>query len=482
MNIQEKLYPFQREDVEFITQHPRCINGNVMGLGKTVEAMAVMQKLNTRHNLIVCNKTMVPEWWYQINTWLGEDCLTPHDDSKYVHRLSGLDLAGPRFVAINYDILINSECAHELRKVKWDVIIFDEAHHLKNPKAKRTQSAFLLTPFVPRIILMTGTPVQNSPADLFPLFHIINPSEYNNAYRWNNWFCIYNSEEIWMKDHQGVPHPRIVRNIIPGATNNEELLNQLLHLHMVRHEKHEILTQLPPKQYRIVPVNLGREATQYKQMEDEYFAILDSGESIYAPKAVAQMTRLRQICLDPNLLSTKELKTSTPSAKTQTLLNIIEDADDKIVVYTYFEQYARLLGRELESKKIPYTSVTGKIKGLDRLRAVKTFQEDPTVKVILCTIGAGGESITLTSSHTCVFTDVFWNPSVNEQCEDRLYGRMDKGINQNRGALIIDLYCQDTVEQHVHKVVRRKEKMIERIVMRKVVDSMRESRTGKINR
>ncbi len=471
--IKDRLYPFQKEDLKFLLEHPRCINGNVMGLGKTIEALALIDTLGARHNLIVCRKTMVPEWWHQINAWLNEACITPHEDSKYEHRLSGLDLSGPRFTAINYDLLSNPKCAHELRKVKWDVIIFDEAHHLKNPKTKRTKSAFLLTAFVPRILLMTGTPMQNSPADLFPLFHIINPREYGSAYRWNNWFCVYKTDKVWLKGSDGVPRPRIVRNIVPGTTNNEELLNKLLHLHMVRHEKQEIMKDLPPKQYRVVPVNLGHERTQYDQMVKEFFALLDSGESIHAPKTIAQMTRLRQICLDPNLLSSEEPKPSTPSAKTQTLLDIIEDADDKIVVYTYFEQYARLLGRELDAKKISHTSITGKVKGFDRLGAVHSFQEDPSIKVILCTIGAGGEGITLTASHTCIFTDIFWNPAVNEQCEDRVYGRLDKGIDQNRGALIIDLFCRGTVEEHVHKVVRRKQKMIERIVMERVVESMR---------
>ena len=57
--IQTRLYPYQREDVEWIIQHPRCIVGSMMGLGKSIEAMAVADKLQTRHNLIVCKKTMV---------------------------------------------------------------------------------------------------------------------------------------------------------------------------------------------------------------------------------------------------------------------------------------------------------------------------------------------------------------------------------------------------------------------------------------
>jgi len=475
VNIQEKLYPYQKEDVYGkLTTLPRCLNRNPMGLGKTVEALALCEELGTRHNLIVCRKTMIGEWFYQIDTWLDGDCLTPHENGQYDHKLAGLNLDAPRFVCVNYNMISMPKYRNLLLDVKWDMIIFDEAHHLKNHEARRTRNAYLLVSGRPRVLFMTGTPIRNTPMDLFPLFRMMNPREYHNWRTWRDWFCVVEEDEIWMKPNDGgKPRPRLIKRIVPG-TNNEDLLNDLLVKYSVFHEKSDVMPQLPPKQYRQIPIELGSERSQYETMKEEYFAILDSGEEITAPKAIAQMTRLRQICLDPNTLLPNLPRASTPSNKTLTLLDVIDETDGKLVVFTYFERYVSILDSVLFDKNIPHTLISGKVKGNDRTKAELDFQSDPNIKVLLGTIGAAGEGLTLTAADTVVFTDLFWTPAVNEQCEDRVHGRVDKGLESDKRVLIVDLFCNNTVEQHVHDVVRAKEEMIERIVMRKVVGRMRQ--------
>jgi len=461
MNIKERLYSYQSKDVEFLESHLRCINGNECGLGKTIEVLALVNKLKPRHVLIVVPKTLLFEWWSQVNDWLNEPCLTPHTNGD---KLDGLDLSGPRFVAVNYDLLAIPRYWSALTEVKWDVIVFDECHRLKNYRAKRTRAAHLLVPYVPRVIMMSGTPMQNSPADLFPLFHILNSKLYRSYSSWVNLFCVVVPMVVGNKHFSQ----------IVGAKNTEEL-NRLLHMHMCRHTKKEVLKELPDKLYRTIPVELGPERKQYNQMEKELFALLDSGELITAPAVIAQLTRLRQITLDPNLLSHETPRPSTPSNKTTTLLELIEDTDDKIVVYSYFARYIELLKQELDKRGIKCVVITGQVNTQDRGRAIHDFQNDESIKCILATIGAGGEGITLTASHTVVFTDHHWNPAVNWQAEDRLHR-----ISQKNAVLVIDLFCQGTVEEHVTKVIRRKEKMIDAIVSKdmtkEVVESMRQKR------
>lgn len=467
-----ELYPFQTGDVEFLVEHPKCINGNAMGLGKTIEALRLAYETQPRHVLIVATKTMVPEWWFYVNDILDEDCLTPHPDGD---RLIGLDLGGPRFVCVNYDLLSTPRYLYQLMEVKWDLIIFDEVHKMKNPATKRTRAAFLLVPYVPRVVMMSGTPQQNGPQDLFTPFHIINPKLYRSHRQWIGLFCITTLMRVGNKYFKQ----------IVGAKNQDEL-RQLLSLHMVRHEKEDVLTDLPPKQFRTVPVVLGAsEFKAYKQMEDDLFALLDTGELITAPAVIAQLTRLRQICLDPHLLSRETMKISSNSAKTQALLDIIDGCDGKVVVFSHFEQYIRLIAQELEkrsSEGMPagaprstkYVVLTGQENIRERGMAKYTFQNDPDIKVFLGTIGAGGEGIDLFAANTCVFTDLHWNSKQNEQAEDRLHR-----IGQHDSVLIVDLWCQHTVEDHVHKVVRRKEKMFNEIVTRRsVVDEMRRDRQG----
>ncbi len=463
--LQATLYPYQRDtDVPFMLDNLRCINGNPMGLGKTIETLATLEKLKPRHCLIVCKKTFIGEWFTQIDEWLGEDCLTPFDGPG--DKLAGLNLDGPKYVCVNYDLVAISKYWRELRR-KWDIIVFDEAHKLKNPKTARTQNTFLLSPYTERLYTLTGTPMQNSPADLYPLFHLVNPREYNNVSSWNNYFCVMKEDEIWMKGTDGKPRPRMIRSIVPGETNHTKELNFLLHKYMIRHEKSEVMPQLPPKQYRRIPINLGSELQQYNQMQEEFFAILESGEKIESPRAIAQLTRLRQICLEPNLLA--DAPTNTPSSKTSALLDLLEDMPDKCLVFSYFEQYTRLICKMLDTAKIRYTTITGKNKDFDNVRNAHRFQDDPEIRVCVGTIGAMAESFTLNEAKVVIFMDRFWNPSINEQGEDRAYGRVNKGLEQNESVLVIDLVCEGTVEDHMHEVLRRKKLMIDEVVVRKLV-------------
>lgn len=444
-----------------------------MGAGKTLEALALCDDLDLRHTLIVCKKTMIGNWFHEIDRWSDGDCLTPHENNLYDHRLSGLDLNAPRFVCVNYDLISIPKYRNLLLGVKWDMIVFDEAHALKNHDAKRTRSAYLLTAGIPRVLLMTGTPIRNTPMDLYPLFRIMNPREYHNWRQWREWFCIIEEDEIWLKPKNGGrPQPRLIKRLVPG-TKNEEQLRQLLSLYSVYRKKTEVIKDLPPKQYRQVPIELGDERSQYDTMQEEYFAILDSGEEITAPAAIAQITRLRQICLDPNTLLPNPPRKSTPSNKTLTLLDVIDETDGKLVVFTYFERYASILCQVLEERKIPYRTITGQIKGTDRLKAELDFQNDPQVKVLIGTIGAAGEGLTLTAADTVVFCDLAWTPATNEQCEDRVYGRVDKGLEHSKSVLVIDLYCEDTIERHVHDVVRAKERMIDKVMMTEIAERMR---------
>lgn len=461
MTFKLELYPYQQDAVDFMRDHPRCINGSQMGVGKTIEALKLCQELELKHVLILCPKTLVAEWFWQIDRILEEDCLTPHENSHYEHRLSGLNLKGPRFVVVNYDLLVNRQCWGELVSVPWDCIIMDECHKIKNHKTKRTRAAYLLTPRVPRIVLMSGTPLQNNPSDLFPLMHIVNPVLYRSYSQWVEYFCATATIRL--------PNGKQFRQIV-GAKNQEALRIILSH-NMIRHTKAEVLPQLPAKMYRTIPVSLGHEQAQYESMQDKLFAMLDNGEMVTAPAVIAQLIRLRQICLEPNLLA--EEKVSTPSNKTQTLMELIDDSDEKFVVFSCFAQYIHVLESELTKRKIPYVTIVGDQKPSERVHAIQEFQNGKA-RVCLGTVGAMGLGITLTAASTVVFCDLWYNPAVNEQAEDRLHR-----IGQKNAVTVIDLYCQGTIEDAVHRTVRRKQQMFNEIVgMQQSVEELRRMHKG----
>ena len=291
--------------------------------------------------------------------------------------------------------------------------------------------------------------------------HIVNSALYKSYAQWVEWFC----QTTVMK----LPNGKQFRQIV-GAKNTEAL-RHLLRANMVRHTKAEVLPDLPDKQYRTIPITLGSERAQYDSMEESLFALLDTGEVVTAPAVIAQLIRLRQICLEPNLLA--EDKSSTPSNKTLAVLELLESTDEKVVIFSCFAQYIHILEHELTKHKISHVSIVGNQKPSERLHAIQEFQKGDA-RVCLGTVGAMGLGITLTAASIVVFCDLWYNPAVNEQAEDRLHR-----IGPKNAVTVIDLYCQGTIEDAVHRTVRRKEKMISEVVgMQKSVDALRKMRQG----
>ena len=449
----KSLYPYQLEDVDELKGRPRIILGSVMRAGKMVETFELVKQLDLQNVLIVCPKPMIAEWHYNVIDWLGPEYELRFDIVNYAK------LRRPQFVSV-------------VQQSKYDLIVFDEAHKIKNRQAQQTKGAFLIGSFAKRIVLATGTPMENNPADLWSLLHIIDPKTFNSYWKFAERYCYIQQLPV-------PPYPRV----IVGSKNKEEL-RELLGGYMLRREKWElkdhngcpvVLDRLPE---RTIPVELFPEQMKkYKSMEDDLFVLLDNGEKVTAPAVIAQLTRLRQICLEPNLLSSGE-KVSSPSAKTELVLELIEDADGPVVIFTYYEKYANILAEELRRNKISHALYTGPVDDYTKHKVKEDFQAGK-YQALIGTIGSIGLGLTLTASHIPIFTDKFWNPQVNDQCISRL-----EGTGQSRPVQPIDLWAQGTVEDHMHHVLTRKLRtfrdvvVTEQEVLAETIESMRRARGG----
>ena len=228
---------------------------------------------------------------------------------------------------------------------------------------------------------------------------------------------------------------------------------------MIRREKAEVLPWLKKPLQHTIPVQLeGKQLSQYKQMEDELFVLLDSGEKITAPAVTAQIIRLRQICLEPNLLSLVDKK-SSPSAKTRLVLELLDDLEGPIVLFTYFEKYIRVLVSELARAKISYMTFTGKENDAQKRAVILAFKEHKPPKLLLGTITSMSLGLNLTDSHHVIFTDWWYNPAVNDQAWQRLHR-----IGQTRVIEIHDVWARGTIEDAMHRTIKRKQKRINQVV------------------
>jgi SNF2 family DNA or RNA helicase len=158
------------------------------------------------------------------------------------------------------------------------------------------------------------------------------------------------------------------------------------------------------------------------------------------------LTRLRQICDSPSLLPDEKLF-GNRSSKIETLVEQIENKayNHKILVFSQFVSMLELIKNELHDKGIAYEYLTGGTK--DREKVVNNFQTDPSIRVFLISLKAGGTGLNLTEADYVYLVDPWWNPAVENQAIDRSYR-----IGQDKKVMAVRLICPDTIEDKMVKL------------------------------
>lgn len=473
-NIPDNLFEHQKEDVRTVAQSNRnYLILSEMGVGKTPEAISIAMVNQYKNVLVLVPKSLRLEWGRQVEQWTGQKpiiChrssskrLLPLIDEKLRPMLKGEST--PPFFILNYDTMRKDSYRELLENIPWDLIIMDEVHHLRNLETKTTKKVldFLDTQKKhSQVILMTGSPIVNSPLDFYTLLMMIDPVRYSrqNRFEWLN-------EYTYWTPQRGKPK-------IHGTKNTDQFKREIKPFSIQR-KKEEVLQYLPEKLIRTATLEMEEDQqTIYDQMSSDLCIMLDDGEPFNASGILALLTRLRQLNLDPRLVNM-----TRSSSKTDFILDLVqEDTTQKIVIFTTFATYVELLSQDLNKLGITHVTFTGKTPADKVGEQVKQFQEDPTMQVALGTIKVMGEGITLTSASTVVLMDRWWTPSANNQAVDRLHRP-----GQHNSVNVILPSNDGSIDQNLDSVLNLKQSITDSLmddnVMEEFMDSFRSTHSVK---
>jgi len=313
---------------------------------------------------------------------------------------------------------------------EWDWIIFDEAHRLKNRKTK-TSSIVMKLRFK-HTLLLTGTPMGNNPSELWALLRILRPERYTSFWRFFYMYVDF-TEDFWGgREIVGVRNPHLLRRELASV--------------MLRRRKDEVFQQLPEKIYQTIRVPMAKQqAKYYKQMAEQSVLMLTSGEPLFATTVVAQLIRLRQILSTPVVFNYPDC-----SSKLDAAVEIIEGADEKVVVFTMFRATVAALKARLDKRKISNVSLIGGM-SQEEIEEAKRALNEGDARVLIGTVQAGGVGHSLVGASLAIFIDKHWNPMVQEQAEDRLHR-----VTQTRTVHIITLVNPSTVDDLVEYALLKK--------------------------
>lgn len=495
-----KLYPFQVVDLAFLLTNGRALLANEQGLGKTgvvIRTIQVMAALGMDPFpvVIVCPNTLKHTVWAQeFAAWAPEISVSVVDGSAaqrrkqlapgsdvYVVNYEGARLHS-RLAGFGQQELTEAEKApKELNELGPHTFVADEAHKLKDPAAKQTRAAWAIAEQAEYRIAMTGTPVGNNIADLWSLLRLIEPTWFPARTKFLARYAVV-TENYWGGS--------TVTGLRPDTQGEFfRVVNPL----MRRVPKRVALPQLPPKlpvQYRQTPMS-PKQAKAYKEMRAAMLAWLDQVEdeginAKFAEGALSQLTRLLQFAsasgelLPPHEVKVElldgttttkmvqEIKLSAPSSKVDDLVDLLEEMGDKpLVVAAVSSQLIELASERLTKENISHALITGAQSSHERKDAVDRFQAGQ-IRVILLTLGAGAEGITLTRADTMLFMQRSFSEIQNQQAE----ARIDRiGSEIHNAIVIIDQIAPDTVEELKLEILEAKAGRMEEVV--RDVDAIR---------
>jgi superfamily II DNA or RNA helicase len=414
-----------------------------MGLGKTIQVLALLEVRRVeresdrgslrRQSLVIVPRSLVFHW--------------KNEAARFAPQLNVLDHTGaarrkPSEHFGDYDLVITTygtltRDAIHFKNVHFDYCILDEAQAIKNAGTLSAKAARLIK--ADHRLALSGTPIENHLGELWSLFEFLNPGMLGNA-------SIF-----------GVAG----RN--PDA-NTREILARALRPFILRRTKGQVARELPPKTEQTIYCDLdAKDKKLYHELRDYYRARLlkngadaDSGQFKF--QVLEALLRLRQAACHPGLID--KSKTAEPSAKIDTLLAQLEqvlEENHKVLVFSQFTSLLAILRDRLEAAKIPYAYLDGRTR--DRQARVEQFQNDPSVKLFLISLKAGGLGLNLYAAEYVYLLDPWWNPAVETQAIDRAHR-----IGQTRQVFAYRLIARDTVEEKVLELQQSKRDLADAII------------------
>ena len=415
-----------------------------MGLGKTVQVLALLLKCKEQGmvspNLVICPTTLVLNWQAEAEKF------TP--DLK-VLVLTGKDRRGLIPSISQYDVVLTSYAIMRrdmefYEKQKFYYIILDEAQHIKNRHTLNARMAKSLVS-TNRLVL-TGTPIENSIADLWSIFDFLMPG-------------LLGKFDSFRNNYQ--------QSISLGADNARlEQLTKKINPFLLRRLKKDVLRELPPK---IEQVSFCDMESQQKRA---YAAMVDLARSqvmdAYTRKGfnksrmliLTVLLRLRQICCHPWLAGVGKDSKFSVSTKLNLLKELLDEALDaghRVLVFSQFVQMLDIIGDYLGREKISFECLDGRTR--DREGVVERFKQGGS-SVFLLSLKVGGVGLNLTSADTVILFEPWWNPAVESQAIDRAYR-----IGQDKQVMAYKLICKGTIEEKMLELQKHKKNLIDSLIL-----------------
>lgn len=441
------MFPHQQVGMDILLKVPKFIVADEPGTGKTkmlIDTMAALREQEgIQRVLVVVKPSLKYNWVEEIQThsdhtaWVYEGPKQARQAALHKYAEHGTAL----FCIVSYDTA-RLDIAH-LSNVRWDAVILDEAHKIKNPMASTTKAIWRLQ--APRQYALTGTPIINRPEEAYSLLHWlgVEPRSYG----------AFLQEYFVGEGYKWRPIPKKMQE-----------LQQRLQRIMLRRRKADVLT-LPPKVRQTIWVQLNaQQRAVYQKLRDRALLEMED-ETVSVVHLLAKLTYLKEVTDSVELVGVEETQDSAKIRALRELVESLVESGEKVIIFTQYKRFHARLLKEFAKYNPAY--ITGDVSSTkrkrdgksDRQAMVKKFQKDPTCRIFLGVASACREGLTLTAASYVIFVDKEWAPSYVEQAEDRAHR-----IGTKESLTVYTLAAKGTIEEGIERLLRDKKDVVEALV------------------
>ena len=413
----------QKTAIEKLLANDKYILADDMGLGKTTSAIIASLESGAKKILIICPASLKINWQREIENYSDKKTLIV-EGRKWGSTFN--------YYIINYDIVknyhstetpeIGQENNNLIINEKFDLAIVDEAHYIANTTAQRTKLINDILKNIPKVWLLTGTPMTSKPINYYNLLRIVNSNVTLNWQSYVKRYCggyqfTVNKKKIWNTN---------------GATNLDELRVRTKNL-VLRRMKTDIL-DLPDK--IITPIFLDLKSTYYDEELEDFLRITSESKNKESLSVtINRLMKVRQIISQEKIDYTCEI------------IDKCLEQGKKVIVFTNFTMSLDMLHEN------------GRMSKEKRQQSVDRFQTEDKVKIFISNIVAGGVGITLTAAECVIMNDLSFVPAHHSQAEDRAFR-----YGQKKNVLVYYPIFENTIERIVYNMLQKKKNIIDQVM------------------
>ena len=435
-----RSYDFQTEGVKFIQKTKlRCLIADATGLGKTIQALLALRESKEQQPfpvLILVKSSLIYQWSEEYRKWANPLPMKVCPVITKDHLIPGFEA-----YVMSMDLFARMKNLDQLAALGIQTVILDEVHNYKNPDTARSRNLikFLQNTGIEKIIALSATPIKNRADEYFTILNLLDPNQFYSLMRFRNNWLTQNDKYQWTR-------------LNPYRIEDFKTVTSK---YILRREKHDVLTNLPPLSRNYVYVEIEDENLKksYNKTLDLFSNWLnDSGgkhTGINATELLGWLARLRAI---------------TGAAKCQNAIDFaqehLDSTDENLTIGINHVSVRDTIKMIFQDAGYPCESLSGEDSGYTKNRVVTRFQNGD-FRLLVLNMKSGGEGLNLQNCANALILERAWNAADEEQFEGRFHRN-----GQVNAVSVTYFIARGTIDQFFHEMVSKKRQIVGEILVK----------------